>query len=186
MATAARTHRSGATAVLCYDGSDQADAAVAASGRIAPGGHAVVVCVWKRVLEEALATPLTPPVADPADANERERQSAERIVQQGVALAAKAGLDPEGLVVEADGPPWEAIELVAEEHDAAFVACGTRHRGVTAAVPQTLSGALVAHASRPVLVVPSGRAAAQRRRDAEEERASRRIVMTRTTPGRRR
>jgi nucleotide-binding universal stress UspA family protein len=182
----ARTSGSDDTVVLCYDGSDESVDALAHAGRIVAGWHAVVVCVWKRIIEEALATPLTPPVGDPVDANERERASAQEVVEQGVALAAKAGLDAEGLVVEADGPRWEAIELVVEKRAAAFVVCGTRHSGVTAAIPKTLSGALVAHSSRPVLVVPSARAAAERLREAEEERASRHVVIGKVAKARHR
>jgi hypothetical protein len=44
---------------------------------------------------------------------------------------------------------------------------------VKAALPGNLAGALVNHASRAVLVVPSAKAAAERVRDAQEERASR-------------
>lgn len=173
--TPARDPAPAGTVVLCYDGSPQADEAVAYAGQLLPRWRAIVLVVWKPVIEEALATPMTRPVADPADANRREREGAEEIARQGAALAAHAGLDPEPAVVEAGGPRWHAVELVVEQRSARLVVCGTRHSGVTAALPQTLAGALVAHASRPVLVVPSAHAAADRLREAghERERAAR-------------
>jgi nucleotide-binding universal stress UspA family protein len=162
--------------IVCYDGSPQAAEAIVYAGRLVPGWRAAVVVVWKPVIEEALAGPMTPPVADPADANQRARASAVGWAEEGAELAAKTGLDAEPVVLEADGPRWQAIELVAEQRAAKLIVCGTRHSGVTAALPQSLTGALVAHASRPVLVVPSTRAAAERLREAEHERASRHSV----------
>ena len=164
------------TIIVCYDGSPQAAEAIAYAGQLVPGWRAVVVVVWKPVIEEALAGPLPPPATDPADVNKRARESAEEWAEGGAELAAKAGLDPEPAVLEADGPRWQAIELVVEQRDAKLIVCGTRHSGVTAALPQALTGALVAHASRPVLVVPSTKAAAERLREAEHERASRHRV----------
>jgi nucleotide-binding universal stress UspA family protein len=163
---------SGRTVILCYDGSPQAAEAIVYAGQLLPRWHAIVVVVWSRVIEEALATAMTPPVADPADANTLARKSAEGFAEDGAEFAAKAGLDAEGMVVEADGPRWYAIERVAEERAAMLVVCGTRHSGMATALPQTLAGALVAHSSRPVLVVPSAKAAADRLREAEQEHAS--------------
>lgn len=164
------------TIIVCYDGSSQAAEAVAYAGQLVPGWRAVVVVVWKPVIEEALAGPMTPPVADPGDVNKRARGSAAGWAEGGAELAAEAGLDAEPVVVEADGPRWQAIELVAEQRDAELIVCGTGHSGVSAALPQALTGALVAHASRPVLVVPSRKAAAERLREAALERASRHSV----------
>jgi nucleotide-binding universal stress UspA family protein len=165
------------TIIVCYDGSPQAAEAIAYAGQLVPGWRAVVVVVWKPVIEEALAGPMTPPPTDhPVDVNVRARESAEKWAEVGAELAVQAGLDAEPVVLEADGPRWQAIELVAEQRDAKLIVCGTRHSGVTAALPQALTGALVAHASRPVLVVPSTKAAAERLREAEEERASRHSV----------
>jgi nucleotide-binding universal stress UspA family protein len=172
----ARKRAIAGSVILCYDGSKEAGEAVAHAAELLPGWPAIVVSVWKPIIEEALSTPMTPPVADPVDANERQRKSAEQIAGQGVRLASRAGLQAKPLVVEADGPLWEAIELVAEEHDAKVIVSGTRRSGVKAALPGNLASALVAHASRPVLVVPSAKAAAERERDVQDERSRRRPV----------
>jgi nucleotide-binding universal stress UspA family protein len=158
--------------ILCYDGSTEGGEAIAFAGELLLGWRAVVVSAWKEVIEETLSTGLTRPVTDLADVNKRKREAAERFAKQGARLAEQHGLRAQPLVVEADGPVWEAIELIAEERDGELIVCGTGHSGVRAALPGTLPSALLAHASRPVLVVPSARASAERIRDVTEERTS--------------
>jgi nucleotide-binding universal stress UspA family protein len=156
--------------ILCYDGSKEAGEAIAYAGRLLPGWQAVVVTAWKEVVEDALSTGLTRPVTDLADINERQHESAKRFAQQGARLAAQHGLKALPLAVKAEVPVWEAIELVAEERNGELIACGTAHSGVRAALPGTLPSSLLAHSSRPVLVVPSARAAAERVREVAEDR----------------
>ena len=69
-----------------------------------------------------------------------------------------------GLVVMAYGRTWEAIEGVVESRDAELVACGTSRSGLKGELPGNLADSLVERCSRPVLVVPSPKAAAERRR----------------------
>jgi nucleotide-binding universal stress UspA family protein len=158
--------------ILCYDGSTEAQQAIAFAGELLPKWRAVVVSAWKEVIEEALSTGLTRPVTDLADANKRKREAAELFAEQGARLAEQHGLRAQPLVVKADGPVWEAIELIAEERDGELIVCGTGQSGVRASLPGTLPRSLLAHASRPVLVVPSARASAERIRELAEERTS--------------
>jgi nucleotide-binding universal stress UspA family protein len=172
-------HEAGSAAgplIVCYDGSPEAEDALAYAAEVLPGWRAIIVSAWKPIVEEALSTAARPPVADPVEANKAERRSAEQVAAEGARRASKAGLQAKPLTVEADGPLWEAIELLAEERDAKLIACGTKRSGVKAALPGSLAGALVTHASRAVLVVPSATAAADRRRDIQEERAQRRTL----------
>jgi nucleotide-binding universal stress UspA family protein len=171
--TTAREARSAGPVILCYDGSNEAAEAIAYAGELLPGSPAVVVGAWQPIIEEALSTAMTPPVTDPVEANPRERTSAEQFAAKGAQLASEAGLWAEPLVVEAEGPLWEAVELLAEERNAKLIVCGTDRSGVRAALPGNLASALVTHASRPVLVVPSAQAAAERIRDVQEKRSSR-------------
>lgn len=172
--TAARKPNPTSPVILCYDGSKESANAIASAGELLGGQPAIVVTVWKSVIEEALSTGMTRPTADPSDVNEREREAAEQTAARGARLASQAGFEAGPLAVEADGPLWLAIELVAEDADARLIVCTTRRSGVSAALPGNLAGALVNRASRPVLVVPSAKAAAERRREVQEERTSRR------------
>jgi nucleotide-binding universal stress UspA family protein len=169
---AARQPDSRGPAILCYDGSKEAAEAIAFAGELLAGSEALVVSVWREVIEETLSTGLTRPVADLVEANRRAQEAAERFAAHGVRLAEQAGLRARPLVVRADRPLWETVELTAEEHDARLIVCGTGRSGMKAALPGNLANALVNHASRPLIVVPSAQAAAQRIRDVMSERSA--------------
>jgi nucleotide-binding universal stress UspA family protein len=159
--------------VICYDGSPEAADAIEFVASILPRARAVVVAVWKPLIEELLAGRLdAPPISDPVEANERQRRAAAAYARDGAKRAAAAGLDAEPLVLEAAGAVWEAIEEAAGAWDAALIACGTSRSGMKSALPGNVATALVEHASRPVLVVPSRKAAGERRRAFEKEHAS--------------
>jgi nucleotide-binding universal stress UspA family protein len=160
--------------IVCYDGSPEAADAVGYVAALVPGADAVVITVWKPIVEEILAGPLdSPPISDPVDANERQRQAALVLAEEGAKRASAAGLEAEALAVKATGPLWEAIAEAADDLDARLIACGTSRSGVKSALPGNLASALVQHSSRPVLVVPSAKAAAERRRALEKERGAR-------------
>jgi nucleotide-binding universal stress UspA family protein len=160
--------------LICYDASPEATDAIAFVASLIPGARAVVVTVWKPIIEELLAGPPdAPPISDPADANERQHQAALVVAEQGARLASKAGLHAEAGVVQATDSIWEAIEDAADRFHAQLIACGTRRSGVAAALPGNLASALVQHSSRAVLVVPSAKAAAERRRATKSERGAR-------------
>jgi nucleotide-binding universal stress UspA family protein len=79
-----------------------------------------------------------------------------------------SGEATEALAVETARSAWEAIEQVAHETDARMIACGSGKSGVKATVPTILPNALVRRSSKAVLVVPSSKAAGQRRREIEK------------------
>jgi nucleotide-binding universal stress UspA family protein len=156
--------------VICYDGSPDAAEAIDYVGRLLPGTPAVVVTVWKPIIEELLAGPAeAPPISDPVEANERQRRAAAELVRDGARRAEAAGLKAEPLVVMAEGALWEAVEDVAYERRARLVVCGTSRSGLKSALPGNLAGVLVQRCSRPVLVVPSAKAAAERRETFAKE-----------------
>jgi nucleotide-binding universal stress UspA family protein len=159
-----------APVLLCYDGSADAIDAVDFTAQLLPGARALVVTVWKPVVEELLAGPAeAPPISDPVDANERQRRAARELAREGVRRAEAAGLRAEPLVVMASGAVWETIEELAGERDARLVVCGTSRTGIRSALPGSLAGMLVQHSSRAVLVVPSAKAARERRQEFEKE-----------------
>jgi nucleotide-binding universal stress UspA family protein len=152
--------------IICYDGSTKAAEALAYAAALLPGAPAAVVTVWRPIVEELLATAgTTPAIADPAEANERQRRAARELAREGASSAAEAGLAVEAIVVETTGPIWEGIEQAAEQHDARLIVCGTDRSGLRTALPGSVAAALVDHASRPVLVRPSSQAAAERLRE---------------------
>jgi nucleotide-binding universal stress UspA family protein len=167
--TAARgSHTVAGAILLCYDGSPEAEHAIAFAAALLPGARALVVTVWKPVAEEALAPAGKPPASDPAEINEEQRRGAMRLAEAGAKKASAAGLQAQAVAAEATGRLWHAVELVAEEHEATLIVCGTRRTGMTSMLPGHLAGALVDHASVAVMVVPSPTAAVERRREAHE------------------
>jgi nucleotide-binding universal stress UspA family protein len=162
--------------IICYDASAAAIDALDYAAALLRGARALVVTVWKPILEEALSPAGRPPIEDPADAEDDARRAAAEIAAEGARRASSAGLDAQPLPVEARGPLWEAVETLAEKHDALLVLCGTTRSGVRSSLPGSLGHSLVNHLSRPVLVVPSAKAAAERRSEANEKRRARRSV----------
>jgi hypothetical protein len=94
-----------------------------------------------------------------ADRVQRVRRRGEDVAQEGVRVAATAGLQAEPLVVEEDAHHiWRAIVDAAEAHDVEVIVLGHRSRsGVHGSLPGSVSRCVVARSSRPVVVVPPPR-----------------------------
>jgi nucleotide-binding universal stress UspA family protein len=162
--------RDEAPVVICYDGTPEAVEALEFVAELLPGMPAIVVSVWKPVIEEALAAAgrQVPPISDIAQGSEREQHTAVGVARDGARRASDAGLDAEAVAVETVKSVWEAVEQVALDARARLIACGTAKSGMKATVPTALPNALVHHSTNPVLVVPSSKAAAARRREFEK------------------
>jgi nucleotide-binding universal stress UspA family protein len=155
--------------ILCYDGSETAVEALAYTAAVLTSADVIVVAVWREVTEELAASGTAPPAGDPAEANRVARRAAREAAREGAERAEALGLSADGLAVQAEGAIWRAIETVAEERDALLIACGTSRSGIKTVLPGDLASALVQHASRAVLVVPTRKAAVERRRMAAED-----------------
>jgi nucleotide-binding universal stress UspA family protein len=155
--------------IICYDGSIAAVEALEYAASVLPSPSVIVVSVWRAITEALVASGTAPPAGDPVQANEEAHRAAKAAALEGVERAQAAGLRAEALVLEADGPIWKAIETVAHERDALLTACGTARSGIKTVLPGDLAHALVQHSSRPVLVVPTRKAAAERRQQIEKD-----------------
>jgi nucleotide-binding universal stress UspA family protein len=83
---------------------------------------------------------------------ETSTQIARKAIDEAIAIAEEAGIDADYEIL--DGPAAEAIDTIAESHDADFIVVGSRGRGaVKGALFGSVSKALVTHSQRPVLVV---------------------------------
>jgi nucleotide-binding universal stress UspA family protein len=153
--------------IVCYDGSQAADEALMAAAALLRGAPAIVLTVWRPILETILAVSLgpAPTIGDPAEADERQSRAAIDVARAGARLASDAGLQAEPLAIRANGPIWEAIEKTADEREARLIVCGSGRSGLMSAVFDSVPAALVYRSARPVLAVPSREAAEQRRRE---------------------
>ena len=84
------------------------------------------------------------------------REQAHRTAEEGVRGLRAAGVDADPLVEQSDGSIARTVLAVAERIDADAVVVGTRGRGAAkSALLDSVSHALVQHADRTVVVVPS-------------------------------
>jgi nucleotide-binding universal stress UspA family protein len=145
-------------AVIGYDGSDHATAAVKAAGHLLKVRETVLQTVWSSYVAVAPAGMAGASVAVVTQAareiDRSARETAERTARQGARLAAVQGLEVRGEAVQADGNPWRTLIDSAREHRAACVVVGSRGLStVEATLLGSVSRALVHHAPAPVLVV---------------------------------
>jgi nucleotide-binding universal stress UspA family protein len=146
--------------LLCFDGSDDARAAITKAGAMLAHRTAVVLTAWEPVSSWApydpatiLDAPLSRLASHALGMDETMRDLAEERMERGTKLATDAGFRAEGRV-EKD-KPWRAICQVADELDAAMIVVGARGLGrVQSALLGSVSAAVVHHAKRPVLVIP--------------------------------
>jgi len=155
--------------IVCYDGSRASIEALEYTATVLPSAPVIVVTVWRELTEEMLSSGAAPPAGDPVDVNAQTKVAAKEAARAGAERAKAAGLQGEPLVVKTTGPIWKAIETVAHERDALMIVCGTSRSGLKTVMPGDVAVTLVQHASRPVLVVPTSRAATERRRHAARD-----------------
>ena len=147
------------TALLAYDGSEDAAAAIMHAGRLLAPRPAVVVCVWESLagaLLHSAATELTGAMREAAaEIDEEDRRDAERLASEGAELADQAGFDAQARALKGQPKAWPALLTAADAADAAVVVIGSRGQGaVKSALFGSVSSGLLHHAKRPILVVP--------------------------------
>jgi nucleotide-binding universal stress UspA family protein len=147
-------------ALICFDGSDDAAAAIAKAGEMLAPRMAVVLTVWEPVRSWAasdpatiLSAPLSRLVSNELGLDETIRDLARERMERGIELATQAGFQAEGRLEE--GKPWRVICQSADALGAEPIVLGARGLGrVESALLGSVSTAVVFHTKRPVLVVP--------------------------------
>lgn len=121
--------------VIGYDGSVPAQHAITAAGVLFPGRRTIVVHAGDRDI-----------------AAEGEQAAVAAGLTADALLVQKARMD----VVRPEGAAWNQLTTVADEHEAAAIVVGSRGTGALRRfVLGSVTGGLLRHARRPVLVVPS-------------------------------
>ena len=150
------------TVVIAFDGSPAARRAVEEAARIFRSSHVLVVTVWEEGLAYLAASAPTEgmmmsPMVDPGVALEVDRDvhdHAERVSQEGAALARSLGLDAQPLAIPDQRDVARTIVTLADKHRAAAIVVGSRGlSGIRARIEGSTSKALLKHAPCPVLVV---------------------------------
>ncbi len=148
--------------LICFDGSESAKRALAVAHHTLGSEHKVLLHVWNApdaVLADAFSTRSAAVGAGPAQATLEHlaHERSDDVVAAGAQLAAELGMTVQTRDACSRTSVWQTILQVADEVDAELIVAGTH--GVTAVEEDALgsvSGGLVHHSRRPVLIVPAG------------------------------
>jgi nucleotide-binding universal stress UspA family protein len=162
--------------LICYDGSDDAKAAIEQAGRLFNASPALVLAVWEPFGELIARTSAgfgAVGVTDYESIDQASRDSARETAEQGAKLAREAGLDASAATRARDGTIARSILEEADRIDAGAIVLGSRGlTGVGSLLIGSVSHAVIQSADRAVLVVPSPTVAGRRadKLHAHEER----------------
>jgi nucleotide-binding universal stress UspA family protein len=148
-------------ALLCFDGSSDAAAAIRQAGELLGPRAATLLTVWEPVATWAPYDPaavLSAGVSGLAAEELGLDQIAEGIgnetMERGLAVAREVGFAAVGQL--SCGKPWRVICEAAEDLGAAPIVIGARGLSrVQSLLLGNVSAAVVAHAQRAVLVIPT-------------------------------
>jgi nucleotide-binding universal stress UspA family protein len=148
-------------ALVAYDGSPGARAAIAVAGRVLRERRATIVNVWNSPMRHTLSgralagAPVGEVRAFSADYEQVFADAAASVVEEGVALAREAGLDASGEAIESGSGAWRALADAATDRHATVLIAGSRGRGgLASTILGSVSSGLVHNSETPVLVVP--------------------------------
>jgi nucleotide-binding universal stress UspA family protein len=153
--------------LVCFDGSDDAYAAVVAAAPLIASHEVIVACFWQPFADfgRTYAVSLLEIVQDASEINEREHARALEVASAGAEPAHANGVaNSEALAPKVSGPIDEAIIALADERDAQLIVLGSRGRSsFGSALLGDVAHDVVQRARPTRLVVPSP-ALAERRR----------------------
>jgi nucleotide-binding universal stress UspA family protein len=148
-------------AVVAFDGSAPAGAALRTAATLFTGRPLLVVSVWEQGLAYAL-TPMSdiagiayvpPPPEEVVSIDRSQRDHAVGVAEAGAQAARELGASAEALAVADEVDIAATIVGVAHEHDACAIVIGSRGLGRVKRLFGSTSRALLEQSERPVLVV---------------------------------
>jgi nucleotide-binding universal stress UspA family protein len=142
--------------LLCYDGSDNADRAIAQAGELFSERRAVVLHLWEPWVDNApaLASVSGAVHGMATELDQIADEQSTNLAAAGVLVARAASFDAEPLSFRAPGPLWRTVIDAAADCEAAAIVMGSRVLSGLSAVLGSVSQGVVQHSRRPVLIVP--------------------------------
>ena len=151
--------------LIAYDGSVDADAAIDHASKLLRDEQATILTVWERVVD-ALARSGSVFALGDVDYETLDRESedqARQRAQKGADRAEQAGLKAQVEVRARDRSIAASILAAAEDLNADAILMGTRGlTGLKSLFLGSVSNAVLQHADRAVVVVPSPEVASER------------------------
>jgi nucleotide-binding universal stress UspA family protein len=153
--------------LIGYDGSEDAKSAIRHAASLFTGQSAVVLTVWEPYTEMLARTPAAMGMAagidDTTEIDEAGRGTAEETAEEGAGLARASGLEATPRTRPREGSVAHAVLAEAEQVDATAVVLGSRGLGgIGSLLLGSVSHAVLQHADRAVVVVPSPKVARSR------------------------
>jgi nucleotide-binding universal stress UspA family protein len=153
--------------LIGYDGSEDAKAAIHEAASLFPGKRAAVLTVWEPYSEIVGRTPaaigILAGLDDSSKIDQESRKSAEETADSGVGLARAAGLAASAVIHSRARSVAEAILEEADHANARAIVLGSRGLGgIGSVLLGSVSHAVLQHADRPVVIVPSTTMASSR------------------------
>jgi nucleotide-binding universal stress UspA family protein len=146
--------------LIAYDGTPDAQHAIAVAGSLLFGGPAEVVHVWEPVAlpydSLAIGRGMVPPGVPVDDEYvDAQEEDARAVAESGADLALEAGFHAEGRAVRAVGSKVLALEEEIDRLRPDLVVIGSRGlTGLKALLKGSFSHHVGAHSHAPVLIVP--------------------------------
>jgi len=153
--------------LIGYDGSSDAQAAIEGAARLMPGAEAVVLTVYEPfedvIARSAAGFDLAPVGVDFVEIDRQYERNASARAAEGAERAGAAGLRARPRTHKRQASIAAAILTEAAELEADAIVLGTRGlSGLKSALLGSVSHAVLQHADRPVIVVPSPQLAERR------------------------
>jgi len=153
--------------LIAYDGSSDSQSAIAGAGELLSGEPATVLTVWEPFIDVMARTGaglgLAPGIVDFEEIDKAYEQSARERAAEGVEHAQRASLNAQPRTRARHTTIAEAILAEADELGARAIILGTRGlTGIKSLWLGSVSHAVLQHADRPVIVVPSAEVAHER------------------------
>jgi nucleotide-binding universal stress UspA family protein len=150
-----------------YDGSSDAKSAIDGAGELLSGESATVLTVWEPFIDVMARTGaglgLAPGIVDFEEIDKAYEQSARERAAEGVERARRAGLNAQPRTRARHTTIAEAVLAEADEVGARAIVMGSRGlTGIKSMLLGSVSHAVLQHADRPVIVIPSTEVAKQR------------------------
>ncbi len=153
--------------LLCYDGSEDARAAIDHAGQLLSGQEATVLTAWEPFIEMLSRTSygfgMSGSMVNLDEIDAANRAGAQTLAEEGAARARRVGLDAQPRASARLTTVPAAILETARELDADAIVVGSRGlTGIRSLLLGSVSHGVLQNADRPVIVVPSAAVASAR------------------------